>query len=181
MPWSRPQRKNGKYDPGQIGIVKMYANYAGLPDQLYRDLLHQYTGATSSTAPHLTQFHFDIFMPVLETYAHLAEVNGRAVGNRPARIRDWYYWRKRQPGEGMANSRQLHRIEAVLWPQLAPYLPPDHRAPRTPGESPMWYVHEIAATATGRYIRSLSDLRIYEANMVIEALKDRIRWALKSA
>ena len=91
MPWSKP--KSG--DPGQIGIVKMYQKYAGIPDQIYRRLLKEYTGCTSSTDARLTQQHFDDFMPVMELHAHLAHVNGRAVGKKPARIKDWYYWRKR--------------------------------------------------------------------------------------
>ena len=87
----------------QKGIVKTYQRYAGLADPEYRALLHEQTGATSSRDAHLTQYHFDAFMPRLEIRAHLAETNGLAVGRKPAKLSNWYYWRDRSPERGKAS------------------------------------------------------------------------------
>ena len=91
----------------QKGIIKTYQRYAGLADPEYRALLHEQTGATSSRDAHLTQYHFDAFMPRLEIRAHLAETNGLAVGRKPAKLSNWYYWRDRSPERGKASSREL--------------------------------------------------------------------------
>jgi hypothetical protein len=165
MPWSNLQK----------GILKSYQRYAGLPDPEYRSLLHQHTGATSSRDAHLTQFHFDAFMPVIESAAHLAETNGLAVGRRPPKLSDWYYWRNRAPGRGMATSRELHRISSPdrtgLWDLLIPSLPESQRTQA--------YLLGIASHAVGRQVDALHGLTAVEAGHLIEALRDRLRHALR--
>lgn len=159
----------------QKAMLKMYQRYASMPDQEYRALLHQQTGARSSTAAHLTQFHFDCVMPLIEIRAHLAETNRVAVGRRPPKIKNWYYWRERSPRKGGAGTRLLWKID-TLWKILAEKLDPEKRGPRHEGDAPRWYLHAMAAHACGHPVEHIRDLTQGEAAMLIEALKDRIRY-----
>lgn len=162
MAWSNAQK----------GIIKAYQRYAGMSDPDYRDLLHTYAAATSSRDAHLTQFHFDAIMPLVETRAHLAETNGLARGRRPSKLSNWYYWRNRAPGKGSASTRELWKIRE-LWDQLIPYLPESERCDS--------YLLAIASHATGRKVEHLHDLRVPEALSLIEALKDRLAHAIRRA
>lgn len=165
MPWSNLQK----------GILKAYQRYAGMPDPEYRELLHAQTGARSSRDAHLTQFHFDAIMPLIETRAHLAEVNGLAKGRRPPKLSNWYYWRQRAPARGKISSRELWKITNAdhtgIWDLLLPSLP-DHERCHA-------YLCGIASHATGRKVEHLHDLSVAEALSLIEALKDRLRHALR--
>jgi hypothetical protein len=172
MAWSRPRRlDDGRFDCGQIGLVKMYAKYAGLANQDYRALLKEHTGKLSSTDPDLGQYEFDVVMPALEIRAHLAEINGRAVGSKPARIRDWYYWRKRCPKTGMVNSRELWKINK-LWSDLKPYVSES-------GHDDHAYLCSISGHACGSRIQHLHELKQWQALALIEALKDRLKYAIR--
>lgn len=146
-----------------------------MPDQVYRQRLRDYTGATSSTAEHLTGRAFEVFMPVLESAAHLAHINGTAHGQKPRKIQDWYYWRNRYRDAGMATHAQLYRIEK-LYDQLCTILWPDQGDTATDSTPP--YLLEIAGQAAGRFVEKLSDLTKSEGRWLIEALKDRIRYAI---
>lgn len=162
----------------QKGIVKTYQRYAGMADLEYRALLHTQTGATSSRDAHLTQFHFDAFMPLMEIRAHLAEINGLAVGRRPAKLSNWYYWRNRSPARGKATSRELWKVTNAehrgLWDLLTPYLPESER-----GHD---YLCGIAAHACGLHkVEHLHELTVGQCGMLIEALKDRLQHALRRA
>jgi hypothetical protein len=162
----------------QKGILKSYQRYAGLADPDYRALLHQQTGATSSRDAHLTQYHFDALMPLLEIRAHLAETNGRAVGRKPPKLTDWYYWRNRSPERGKASSRELWKISNAqgsgLWDLLTPYLPESERTEH--------YLRAIAAHACGlRKVEHLHELTVGQCGMLIEALKDRLSHAIRRA
>ena len=161
----------------QKGLIKMYQRYAGLPDAEYRELLHQQTGATSSTMPHLTQFHFDAFMPLLEIRAHLAETNGVAVGPKPGKIADWYYWRNRSPQRGKVNTRILWKVKK-LWCVLRPTLPAENQVEPADADPP--YVLEMASHATGKYVKALRNLTHGQAHMLVEALKDRVAHAARN-
>lgn len=154
----------------QKGIIKAYQRYAGMPDQEYRALLHHYTGATSSTSRSLTQFHYDVIMPLLEVRAQLADANGRTVGRPPAKLGDWYYWRNRAPGKGKANTRELWRLRK-LWADLQGYLDESCRTHE--------YLCGIASHACGRRVEHLHDLSVRDALAVIEALKDRLHHAIR--
>jgi hypothetical protein len=157
----------------QKGIVKTYQRYAGMADPEYRAILHQQTGATSSRDAHLTQFHFDAFMPLMEIRAHLAETNGLAGGRRPAKLANWYYWRDRSPARGKASTRELWKVTS-LWDTLIPHLPESERTHD--------YLCGIAAHAIGhRKVEHLHQLTIGQCGMLIEALKDRLQHALRRA
>jgi len=174
MMWTKPKKMpDGRRDPGQIGLVKMYQKYAGMSDQEYRDLLRQHTGQTSSTAGGLTQYDFDVFMAAIEVRAHLAETNQRAVGRRPGRIRNWYYWRNRCPKTGEITSREKHRI-MVLWEQLCPFL---HDATKDNHD----YLAAMASHACGKKITHIHSMRSWQALALISALQDRLHYAMRSA
>lgn len=160
------------WDRKSKGLVQLYRRYAGMPDAVYRDILHRHTGATSSTDTHLCGYHFEAFMPLVEAAAHLAETNGMAVGKRPARIRDWYYWRNRYRRPGLATHAQLHRIHED-WSRLRSYLPESERTDA--------YLVGVARHATGAEYKALYDLQSCHAALLIEALKDRLRYATRRA
>lgn len=170
MPWSKKQK----------GIVKSYQRYAGIADADYRAMLYEYTGATSSTSRTITQFAFDVFMPILEARAHLVHVNGLGRGRLPVRGLDWHYWRNRTQKIGAVTSRELFKIDG-LWEKLKPSLPSEQRAARTKKESPWWYLHLIAAKACDHDVDNLADLTVREGQLIIEALKDRLKYALRKA
>lgn len=166
MAWTTPQK----------ALVKQYQRFAGMSDQEYRSILYEVSGAHSSTEPHVTQHHFDVLMARLETRAHLAHVNNRTAGRRPPKLDNWYYWRRRNPERGRVNTRLLWKIDR-LWDQLVPLLPAEHLQPTA--DNPRPYLYEMASQATGHFVRHLHDLHIGEALCLIEALKDRLAWALK--
>lgn len=172
MAWTHDTVRDGRRVPGQISIVQMYRRYGRLGDQEYRELLHQVTGCRSSRDESLTDHDFDRFMARLETRAHLAEANGVAEGSRPPRIRDWYYWRKRCPTSQRPSSRELYRIERG-WEQLQPYLLEEQRTPE--------YLRGIAAHAVGHQVRLIADLSNRETLQVIDALHDRLAYAVRRA
>jgi len=153
------------WSSSQKGVIHAYSRYAGLAPAEYRTLLREATGETSAASPHLTQYHFDVVMPLLEIAAHLAFLNGAAVGKRPRCIRDWYHWRNRHPHQDAADTRQLWLIGNRLWPQLCELLPNGDRHDR--------YLAGIASRACGRDIGSIADLRRGEAAVVIVALTRR--------
>jgi hypothetical protein len=160
------------WDNKSKGLVQIYRRYAGMPDPVYRDRLHQCTGARSSRDQHLCGAHFEAFMPLMESAAHLAETNGMAVGRKPRKIQDWYYWRNRYRAPGLATHAQLHAI-TDLWAQFIPYLPESERSDQ--------YLMGIAIHATGSKIAALHSLRSHQAGLLIDALKDRMRYAIRRA
>jgi hypothetical protein len=160
MPWTNKQ----KY------LVHLYHEAAGLSDQDYRDLLYHATGCRSAAHPTLTQHHFDVAMARLEGVLWQRIEEGLVERPESRRISSLSYWRHRLPGRGEANSRQVHEVYD-WWYKLQPYLATDKRTPD--------YLRAIAAKATGRAVRSIPQLMAWQAGVVIEALKDRLRWALK--
>jgi len=170
--WSRPHKnKQGYRVPGQIGLVKMYQKAAGISDPEYRQLLEEITGHTTSTAPALTQYHFDMFMPALELRLHYRVANGLVPEPASRRMSNLWYWRRRCPATGNENSRQRWKIGAI-WKQLQPYLPPERRTDA--------YLAGIAAHACGARIANAYELKAWQAHMLIEALKDRLHYAARA-
>jgi len=159
MSWSRHQ----------IITVQIYRRYARLQDQEYRFLLKTHTGTTSSRDPGLTNWRFDGFMAALE--ARLEREIEEGVVPAPAGVK-LGYWRARLPKGGAANSRYLARIEA-LWTELCPLLPLQSRTPE--------YLAGIATHACGYRVREMHDVKAWQARLVIDALRDRLQYALKHA
>jgi len=153
----------------QKGRVAAYRRYAGWSDEYYHARLAEHTGCRSSTHRRLKNADYEAFMPVVETAAHLAHINGCAVGRLPVRgTIDWYYWRHRQPTDGRASSRHLHSV----WELLASITP-------RPAD-PLTYLRGILTQARGGDWPAsgcLSDLLAWQCGLLIEALKDRANHA----
>jgi len=154
----------------QKGIVKMYQRYAEIPAPEYRAMLHQYTGAMSSTHRALSQWHYDVFMPALEYRAHQHFLTTGAPP--PDKIQDWFHWRNRNPMNGTMNTRHKHKIWA-LWGQLQPLLPEIH--------DPVIYMRHMAEQAAGRQIADFWNMQTADAMLLIEALKCRLAQELRRA
>ena len=153
----------------QKQLVHQYARWAQLPVQEYRALLEQVSGCASSAHPALTQYHFDQFMARIETVLDY-RVQEQIVP-LPSAWRSRSYWRNRLPEDGQANSRQIHEIYD-WWYKLQPYMPQDRRN--------AGYLRALAARACRvKWVGAITDLTGKQAGQVIEALKDRLRWALK--
>ena len=108
----------------------------------------------------------------------LADRVGEGLVPRPTsrKITNLRYWRGRRPDQGEINSRQRWKLldpEKGLWPKLCQCLPEEQRVDR--------YLCGIASHACGRPINQIWDLRATEADWVIEALKDRLKYALRRA
>lgn len=160
MPWTNKQKF----------MVHLYHKEAGLADQDYRGILYDATGCTSAAHLGLTQHDFDVTMARLEGVLWQRVEEG--IVDRPdtRRISNLSYWRNRLPRHGEANSRQIHEVYD-WWYKLQPYLPPEKRTKE--------YLRSIAAKATGRKVESIPQLMAWQAGVVIEAVKDRLRWAIK--
>ena len=155
----------------QKALVHIYVAAAKLENQDYRDLLYKATGCATAVHAGLTNFHFDKTMAALEAVLAYRVEEGLVPMPDTGRIRDLSYWRRKLPAPGGINSRQHHEIQD-WWYKLQPYLAKEERTPQ--------YLRATASKASGyRNLKSLCDLRANQACMVIEALKDRLRWALK--
>ena len=165
MPWTRT--KTESRGCSQVGLIHIYKNAAHLSQGEYRSLLKTHTvcGAFSSTDSRLTQHDFDTVMPILE---QKVEAYHRAHPDAPLprKIDKLTYWRQRQPKNGAMNSRQRHKIFA-LWDQLKPHLSDDQRN--------IPYLTSIAAKSSAHWVSSIWDCTAWQANLLIEALKDRLR------
>ena len=146
----------------QKGRVAVYRKAAGLGEFQYRALMTQLTGVASSTAPELTQTDFDHVMPALEALAE--EAIGLGETERPRQIQDLHYWRNRAPAKGKATTRQLHGIREA-WDKLAVRLPAEKRT--------LQYLLAMAAKA-GAPAKTLSDLTVWQAGLLLNALYGRL-------
>jgi len=156
----------------QKGIMQMYRRYAGLSTAEYGEILYGVSGQRSSTAGELGQYQYDRAMALFETRAHLAEVNGCAVGVRPGKITDWWHWRNRCPSLGGVTSRQLHKIRE-WWEICCKWLEEDSRTGA--------YLLGVAARACGQDLESLDDLSEAQARFTIEGLKSMQRRLVREA
>lgn len=155
----------------QKGVVKIYQRYAEIPDIEYRALLHEYTGAMSSTHRALSQWHFDVFMPALEF--RVQQHYERTAAPLPKQIRDLWYWRNRNPMNGTMNTRHKHKIWK-LWGLLVPVLP-------EPIRDPVAYMCHMAAHASGKSVPDFASMPAATAMLLIEALKSHLAQQLRRA
>jgi len=172
--WSKPTCKNGRRRAGQIGTVQIYRRAAQLADAEYRDLLSQVCGATSSTDRGLTNRDFDACMAHLEAKLEYRVREGFVPEPDSRKIRSLTYWRRRYAriAAGGMNSRQRHRL-TERWDALRPYLPEPDRT--------IAYLAGIAERAGGVRVRSIWEAPTWVAALTIEALKDRLKYALREA
>lgn len=163
----RPARKKG-WTWSQIERVRTYARWAELDTASMRVLVHQVSGVPHEEAPALTEYHFDVAMALLE--GKLAARVAAAETTWPGHIQP-RYWRTRNSVDGAWNTRQRHKIMEELWPKLQPYLPETDRN--------LKYLVSIAAHACGYRIQDIWGLKSWQAHLLTEALKDRLRYAIK--
>lgn len=156
----------------QKALLHIYAAAASLTDHQYRHILRRCAGVPSAADDQLTQAGFERAMAALETTL-FDRVDRREVSDPIGRNR-WiglrFYWRNRLPGDGRINSRQIHRIEE-LWETLLPHLLPECRS--------LNYMAAIIAKSTGKRDVGLTALTSAEAGFVIDALQDRLAYAVR--
>ena len=175
MPWSNDKidATTGRRICGQKSIAHKYKALARLEEQEYRGLLiaaagPRSDGSRSAADKDLTQRAFDTFMAMIEY--RLERNIQEGVCPEPRGI-NLHYWRNRLPASGMSNSRDQHEIRD-WWYKLQPYI---EQAKRNPD-----YLHAIAAHACGLgHVDSITHLTSLQAGLTIEAVKDRLRWALR--
>lgn len=164
MAWSRQQK----------ALVHIYKAAAGLPEPEYRALIRVFTPRATAADPALTQRDFDAFMARVERALDWRVAEGVVPMPAGGRIRDLSHWRRRWEAieAGQANSRLIHELHD-WWYKLQPYLPAGQRTAD--------YLRGIASRACRCPIPGhMTELKSWQAGLVIEALKDRLRWALKS-
>lgn len=159
----------------QKGILAKYRRAGKFADQEYRELLYQCTGVRSSTHKGLTQHDYERVMASIETRLEYRIREGYLGSTEPSHhgIRNIRYWRKKLPQKGAINTRQRHRILDILWPELCEFLPPEQCTHE--------YLCGIATQACGYRVRHLHDMQAWQAACLIDALTDRIHYAVKNA
>ena len=158
----------------QKALLHIYANAAELSESAYRSVLsHASDGACASAADRdFSQQHYELAMAELETVL-FSRVHAGIIDNPIGRnkyINQEFYWRNKLPEYGKINSRQFRKINE-LWEKLCPYLAPDQRNPR--------YFAGIVYHATSKRDLIVSALTHNEASMLIDALKDRLSYAIR--
>lgn len=152
-------------------LLHIYADAARLDDPTYRSCLREHAGVVSAADPDFSQHGFDHSMAALETVlferVHRGMVTNPLGKNRY--IRDETHWRDRLPRRGHLNTRQVYKINE-LWTRLQEYLDPAQRN--------LLYLTGIIRKATGKLDSGFSALTSSEAENLIDALKDRLSYAI---
>jgi len=156
-------------------VLQTYRRAAGLEDAGYRRILRENAGVNSSKSPDLTQSGYDLVMSAIETVlwqrVDLGEVPD-PLKTPGSIIRSRNYWRRRNPDPARINSRQIYKIEQV-WNDLCRFLPVEKRN--------AGYFAAIVRKAVARSDVGVSALSSSDARLVVEALKDRLRHAVRNA
>ena len=161
MAWSKRQ----KY------LVHLYPQLAGLADVERRRVLSDATGQASAADPRLTQRDFDRVMAQYEALLDYRVQEGFVPAPPKSKIPNIRHWRNRLAGPGEMNTRLRHKMLG-LWKRLIPFLPPEERNFR--------YLGRIASKACGQRDNEIWELKAWQAGLTIEALKDRLSYALSS-
>lgn len=153
-------------------LLHVYKQAALLDDDGYRRMLRAGSGCRSAADADFNQEGFETTMARLEGLLFDRVKRGLCPdpieeGNRW--IRSEFYWRHKLPKNGRINSRQQHLIRE-LWQEILPLLPQENRNTA--------YFAAIVAKATGRRDIGESALSDGDAFNVIEALRDRLKYAL---
>jgi len=153
-------------------FIHIYKGAARMSEPTYRNMLRASAGVASSADPRMTQSGFDLLMAALEAFLFSRVHEGLVpdpIGSNKY-IRSETHWRDKLPKAGYINSRQHHRIR-MLWDHLKRYLP---EAKHTDT-----YFGGIIAKCVGRSTQ-LYNLTNQEAGHVIDALRDRIGYAVRN-
>jgi hypothetical protein len=161
----------------QKALIHIYKAAAGLNDPAYRDLLRRHSGCVSAADRVFSQAAFDQVMAALETVlfdrVRRGEIENPIGGSRW--IYQELYWRKRlATGRGRINTRQFHVIRD-LWYELAPRI----GFPEPDGDPALTYLVGIVRKGSGRSRAGLESLSSNEASRLIDALKDRLAYAVR--
>jgi hypothetical protein len=154
-------------------LIHVYASAAQIPDPHYRQVLRQKTGKGSCADPAFSHADADRVLAALEATLFDRVRRGDVPDPRPRSrwIREEYHFRRRVDDPARINSRQAWAIRG-LWEKLCPYLPESERTPQ--------YMAGIVARATGRSDIGLHALSAADAGMVIDALRDRLAYAIRN-
>ena len=161
-------------NPRQKMLLHIYKDAADLSDPTYRNILREAAGVSSAAEPAFNQAGFERAMSLLETSLFIAVHAGRVPNpiGLSRHIRREFYWRKRLPGAGMITTRQAHAIRQK-WNRLCEFLPDEKCTPQ--------YFHGIVEKAIDRVEINLSGLTGKEAGFIIDALDDRLSYAVMHA
>jgi hypothetical protein len=158
----------------QKALIHIYKAAANLPDHQYRQILAECSGCRSAGDERMSQAGWEKAMASLE--AVLFDRVARGLVPNPIGRNRWIrsdsYWRNRLPKGGKINTRQHHSIRE-LWDQLTGYLPIECRTTA--------YFTGIVQQATNKGDLGVTALTGHEAGLVIDALKDRLSYAIRSA
>jgi len=154
-------------------LLHVYAQAGGINDPTYRNVLRALAGVSSAADPAMTQTGFEQAMASLETMlftrVHAGDVPSPIGKSRY--IQSEFYWRKKLPQTGLINSRQRSLIDQ-LWNRLFEFLPQE--------KADSGYLAAMIVKATGRHV-DVWNLSHQEAGCVIDALKDRLSYAIRGA
>jgi len=154
----------------QKALVHIYADAARLADAEYRQLIQDVAGCRSAAFPSLTQWHFDQVMARIEGLLDYRVAEGIVPRPAEGKISTLNYWRRRLPESGGQNARQIHKVRE-LWAELCPRLPEEQRTDE--------YLNAIAGRACGARVRSIWELKAWQAAALIDALRDRLHYAVR--
>lgn len=169
----------GRKHTPQKALIHQYARLAGMTRAEYVSALRQAAGV--ETSKDLTQETFEAAMATIEAILWYRIDEGIVPDpNRLGRRMERDYWRRRVPKVGMINSRLKFKL-TNLWSVLSRMLAPEKR-------SEAYLAGIISATTGDSLYDILSGGRIIwtsisarSAHMAIEAIKDRIKYATRSA
>lgn len=156
-------------------LVHIYKTAAGLSDPEYRAALVESTGKRSCADPEFSHSDVDCALASLEGLLFDRVARGLCADprGRSRWIKDEWHFRARvsRHSSGLLSPRQEHLL-MQLWKQLSEFLD-DYRCNQD-------YLDGLVAQAVGKR-KLISSLSHHEAAFVIDALQDRLRYAIKSA
>jgi hypothetical protein len=157
----QPDRRGWKQR--QVRKWKQYVKFCGMDLVEARALLLKAGIGPHEESPELGQEEFEDAMCVIEEELERRTPDGRAKLPKGLKIN---YWRSRKPGHGMCTTREVHKIR-TLFLELQDYLDEERKT-----EGYLWGM--VLKSCGLKKLKSLFDLKSWQALNVIEALKERI-------
>ena len=154
-------------------LIHIYAAAAELQEAEYRQMLREHTGFSSCADAEFSHHHCDVALAMLEAclFARVAEGAVPDPRGYSKHIRDEFYFRSKLSPHGKINARQFRLINN-LYNQLSEFVE-DARADRG-------YLCAIIVKSVGRSV-AIHNLSSAQAGMVINALRDRFDYAMRTA
>jgi hypothetical protein len=154
-------------------LMHHYPRVAGLSQATYHRVLLSCAGVRSAADRAMSQDGFERCMAAFETMLAERVAQGQVPSpvGRDRWILSLFYWRRKVPADGCANSRQVYRIRQ-MWDLLSDSLPHSHRTHD--------YLHRIITRCIGQSApKDLCALSTAQAGWVMDALADRLAYAYK--